>query len=155
LACFETTRRVPFTPSEMFAVVADIESYPLFLPLCESLTITSRTETGADTVLVATMAVGYRSIRELLTTRVTLSPAQLTILVDYIEGPFRHLENRWRFVPVPGGADVGFSIEYEFRSVMLRLLMGAVFDKAVRHYAEAFEARARLLYGAPSRVPGA
>ncbi|MDX2307159.1 MAG: type II toxin-antitoxin system RatA family toxin, partial [Hyphomicrobium sp.] len=81
----------------MFDLVADVERYPEFLPLCESLVIRSRDDTGTDTVLVATMGIGYKAIRERFTTRVTLQPGQHTILVEYLDGPFRRLENRWRF----------------------------------------------------------
>jgi coenzyme Q-binding protein COQ10 len=139
----------------MFDVVADVERYPEFLPLCESLAVESRTPTADGSVLIARMAVGYRSIREAFTSRVTLKPAEPSILVEYLDGPFRHLENRWRFLAAPGGCDIDFHIDYQFRSTMLALVMGAVFDKAVRHYAEAFEARARALYGAPSAAPQA
>lgn len=152
---FTTQRRVPYSPKEMFDVVADIERYPEFLPLCESLAIESRNPTEDGSVLVAKMTVGYRSIREAFTTRVTLKPAELAILVEHLDGPFSHLENRWRFLPAAGGCDVDFYIDYQFRSTMLALVMGAVFDKAVRHYTEAFEARARAIYPAPAVSPHA
>jgi coenzyme Q-binding protein COQ10 len=138
----------------MFDVVADVERYPEFLPLCERLTVESRTRTSDETVLVATMTVGYKAIRERFTTRVTLRQNALTVLVEYLDGPFRHLENRWRFVPAPGGSEVDFFIDYEFRSLTLKLLMGALFDKAFRRYAEAFEARARAVYGVPQTASG-
>ncbi|MCB1519818.1 MAG: type II toxin-antitoxin system RatA family toxin [Hyphomicrobiaceae bacterium] len=147
---YETTRRVPYTAREMFDVVADVERYPLFVPMCEGLKITSRQTTGRTTTLVATMAIGYKAIRENFTTRVVLHPdaAPERIEVSYLDGPFRHLENRWRFLPrEAGGSDVHFYIDYEFRSAMLGLVMGAVFDKAFRKFAEAFEARARSVYG--------
>jgi coenzyme Q-binding protein COQ10 len=146
---FRSQRRVPFTPQEMFDVVADVARYPEFLPLCESLEIESSKAVGDGTVIVATMGVGYKSIREAFTTRVTLAPADLTILAENIAGPFRHLENRWRFSARQGGAEIDFVIDYEFRSTVLKLLMGAVFDKAVRQYTEAFEARAHAIYDAP------
>jgi coenzyme Q-binding protein COQ10 len=139
----------------MFDVVADVERYPEFLPLCESLVVESRTATPEGSVLVARMAVGYRAIREAFSSRVTLKPAEPSILVEYLDGPFSHLENRWRFLAAPGGCDVDFHIDYQFRSSMLPLVMGAVFDKAVRHYTEAFEARARALYRAPLASPQA
>jgi coenzyme Q-binding protein COQ10 len=148
LPTFETTRRVPFTAEQMFAVVADVERYPQFVPLCEQLIVRERAQNGADTILTATMSVGYRAIRETFTSRVTLMPAQREIDVTKIDGPFARLTNHWRFRDVPGGSEVHFHIDYAFASRTLSLLMGAVFDKAVRKYTEAFETRARALYGA-------
>lgn len=143
---FETTRHVPFSPQQMFDVVADVEKYPQFLPLCEDLHVKSRTRHGTTTVLIATMTIGYKAIRESFTTRVTIIPDEWRVLVEYLDGPFHHLENRWRFLPASRGTDIHFYIEYEFRSAMLGLLMGALFDKAFRKFAQAFEERARALY---------
>lgn len=145
---FSTTRRVPFAPGQMFDIVADVESYPQFLPLCEALHVRERKAVADGEVLIATMEVGYKAIKEAFTTRVTLAPAEPSVLVEYLDGPFRHLENRWSFKQAAGGTDVEFFIDYEFRSAMLGMLMGALFDKAFRRYAEAFEARARQVYGA-------
>lgn len=150
---FDTRRRVAFTPDQMFALVADVERYPEFVPLCESIAVTSRTPRDDGAVLIATMGVGYKAIRERFTTRATLEPKARTILVEYLDGPFKRLENRWRFVEAPGGADVHFYIDYEFRSMALGLLMGAMFDTAFRRFAEAFEARAGVVYGR-ARVGG-
>ncbi len=147
---FQTKRRVAFTPGQMFDLVADVERYPEFLPLCEALTLRSREEKDGCTVLVATMTAGYKAIREQFTTRVTLVPAQQKVLVEYLDGPFRRLENRWLFKPVPGGCEIDFFIDYEFRNPMLGLLVGALFDKAFRRFTEAFEARAQSVYGQPS-----
>ncbi len=145
---FKTERRVPFTPEEMFAVVANVEAYPEFLPMCDGLTVTSRRAVEAGEELIATMTVGYKHIRERFTTRVHLSPAAGLISVSYVDGPFSHLVNEWRFPEAPGGGTtVQFSIDYAFRSQMLGLLMGSVFDKAVRSYTTAFETRAQMLYG--------
>lgn len=153
---FETRRPVPFTPQQMYAVVADVEKYPEFLPMCEALAVRTREPRSSGEVLTATMTVGYKAIRESFTTRVTLEPAAPRILVEYLDGPFKRLENRWRFVERPGhaggqgaGSVIEFYIDYEFRSQVLGLVMGAMFDKAFRRFAEAFEARARLVYGAP------
>jgi coenzyme Q-binding protein COQ10 len=101
-------------------------------------------------VVVATMTVGYNAIRESFTSRVILRPEGGEIDVSYLDGPFTHMENRWRFRDTPRGSEVHFFIDYAFASRMLAMLMGAVFDKAVRKYTEAFEARARAVYGAPS-----
>ncbi len=135
----------------MFAVVADVERYPQFLPLCEGLLVRSREPNDAETVLIATMTVGYRAIRESFSSRVTLRPERTEIAVSYLDGPFAHLDNRWRFTDVPGGCEVYFFIDYAFASRVLSLLMGAVFDTAVRKYTDAFEARAHALYGDGTR----
>ena len=144
---FQSTREVSFTPQQMFDLVADVEAYPQFLPLCEDLRIRRKVQCteGLD-VLVADMAVGYKAIHETFTTRVTLDPAQHQILVTYLEGPFSHLDNRWKFLPSDKGCKVDFYIDYEFRNRMLGVLMGAMFDKAFRKFSEAFEARAALIY---------
>ena len=144
---FETTRRVPYSAEEMFALVADIEKYPQFLPMCESLTVRSRRERDGVTVLVADMSVGYKSIHETFVSQVVLRPAEKTIEVRYLDGPFRYLDNRWRFTDLSGGSDIHFYIEYEFKSRILGALMGAVFDRAFRTFAEAFETRAERIYG--------
>lgn len=147
---FTTKRRVPFDAGQMYAIVADVERYPEFLPMCEALTVRSRSELeGGKSELVATMAIGYKAIREKFTTRVLLDPGKGEILVAYIEGPFRHLENRWRFFDMSPGSEIDFFIDYEFRSPLLAILMGAVFDKAFRRFAESFEERARFVYGRP------
>lgn len=147
MPAFRTTRRVRHSPEQMFDLVADVERYPEFLPLCEALRVRRRSsdEAGRE-VLVAEMSVGYRAIRETFTTRVTLDRAAKTILVEYVEGPFRRLENRWTFEAAGEGCAVDFDIDYEFRSMALSLLMGAMFDKAFRKFTEAFERRADLIY---------
>jgi len=96
------------------------------------LNVCSRAQHDGDTVLVATMTVGYRAIRESFSSRVTLKPQGNEIAVAYLDGPFSHLDNRWRFIDIPGGSEVHFFIDYAFASRMLSLVMGAVFDKAVR-----------------------
>jgi len=152
---FETSRRVPFTVRQMFDVVADVERYPQFLPLCEGLVVHAREPQGADTVLAATMTVGYGAIRESFKSRVVLRPERNQILVTYLDGPFSHLDNRWTFRDANGGSYVDFFIDYAFSSRILALLMGAVFDKAVRKYTSAFEARAHALYDAAGTASSA
>ena len=147
---------MPYTADQMFAVVADVDKYPLFLPMCESLHVTSRQDDGVTTHLVATMGIGYKAIRETFTTRVVLHPESdpRHIEVAYLDGPFHHLDNRWRFVDRERGSDVHFFIDYQFRNAMLGLMMVAVFDRAFRKFAEAFEARARDVYGPVQRKSG-
>ena len=143
-----TTRRVQHAASEMFDLVADVERYPEFVPLCQSLRVRKRVEEGGKEVIVANMTVAYKLVRETFTSRVTLDRSNLEILVEYLEGPFRRLNNRWRFRPVGERVcDVEFYIAYEFRSRTLGMLMGAVFDAAFRRFASAFEKRADQVYG--------
>ena len=149
---FSTRRHVRHPASDMFDLVADIERYPEFLPLCESLRVLRDAEAAnGTTVRVAEMGVGYKAIRERFTTRVTLDPDNRKITAEYIDGPFRHLENRWSFRDDGrGGCDVDFFITYEFKSRTLGLLMGTMFDRAFRKFTDAFESRARTIYGAPA-----
>ena len=145
---FRTNRRVPHTPQEMFDLVADVERYPEFLPLCTGLRILRRsTEAQVKETLVAEMQIGYKAISERFTTKVVLDRSALTIHVSYVDGPFRYLENRWDFRPAGSGCEVLFAIDYEFRSMALGLVMGAMFDRAFRRFTQAFEARADRVYG--------
>jgi coenzyme Q-binding protein COQ10 len=146
---FSTSRRVSHGATEMFDLVADVERYPEFVPLCKSLRVRSRTP-GANgvEVVIADMTVAYKVIRETFTSRVTLDRPKLQILVEYLEGPFSRLQNRWSFKPAGEHAcEIEFFITYEFRSRTLGLLMGAMFDAAFRRFAAAFERRADQVYG--------
>lgn len=145
---FRSTRLVRHSPAQMFDLVADVARYPEFLPLCEGLVVRRRSQSGEGVeTLVADMTVGYRAIRETFTSRVSLDRPRLKILVEYVDGPFSHLQNRWSFREEDGGCLVEFYISYEFRSRTLGLLMGAMFDRAFRKFAEAFERRADVIYG--------
>ncbi len=146
-----TTRRVRHAAVDMFDLVADVEQYPRFLPLCQGLRVRRRlTNDAGQDVILADMQVGYGAIRETFTSRVTLYREELSILVEYVDGPFRHLENRWTFRDIEGAeraCEVEFFIDYEFASRTLGLLMGSMFDTAFRKFAEAFEKRADFIYG--------
>jgi len=150
---FATERRVGHSADEMFALVADVEKYPLFVPLCERLVIRGRKPDGARELLIADMTVAYKIIRETFTTKVVLDRQAGTIRAEYLDGPFKHLDNIWTFTPVDDGhSTVSFSIDYEFRSRTLSALMGTVFDKAFRKFADAFEKRADAIYGVVPQV---
>src|SRR5690606_2481875 len=150
---FETHAPVKHSAEQMYNLVADIERYPEFLPLCEALSIRSRKERDGKELLVADMTVGYKAIRETFTTQVLLNAAERAIDVKYIDGPFRYLDNRWRFDALPGGGcSVHFYIDYEFKSRILGALMGSMFDRAFRMFTEAFEKRAATIYGAASSI---
>lgn len=152
---FNSTRHVRHSAGDMFALVADVENYPQFVPMCESLTVRSRRERDGITVLLAAMTVGYKAIRETFTSQVTLKPAENVIDVTYVDGPFRYLDNRWHFTDRGDGTcDVHFAIDYEFRNRMLGALMGVMFDRAFRKFSEAFEARADRVYGTGRNASG-
>jgi coenzyme Q-binding protein COQ10 len=143
-----TTRRVRHAAAEMFDLVADVEHYPEFVPLCRLLTVRERKKESGKDIIIADMTVAYKLVRQTFTSRVTLDRPNLQILVQYLEGPFRQLNNTWRFRPVEARAcDVEFFIAYEFQSRTLGMLMGAVFDTAFRRFAGAFERRADEVYG--------
>ncbi|NUS70929.1 MAG: type II toxin-antitoxin system RatA family toxin [Ensifer adhaerens] len=146
---FETNHVVKHTADQMFDLVADVEQYPQFLPLCEALTVRSRKERDGKVLLLADMTVGYKAIRETFTTQVLLNKAERTIDVKYIDGPFKYLDNRWRFEPSGEGQSVvHFDIDYEFKSRILGALMGTMFDRAFRMFSDAFEKRADSIYSA-------
>jgi coenzyme Q-binding protein COQ10 len=145
---YETKHPVAHSAEKMFALVARVEDYPKFLPLCDRLVVKRREHQDGKEVLVAAMTVGYGMISESFTTKVHLDPAARQILVEYLDGPFTFLENRWHFQPDgPGACDVEFYIAYAFRSRLFERLVGGLFAKAVKRYTSAFEARADKVYG--------
>jgi coenzyme Q-binding protein COQ10 len=132
----------------MFSLVADVEKYPQFVPMCKSLAVKSRKERDGKELLTADMSVGYKLIHETFTSQVLLDRKALVIETKYIDGPFTYLNNRWRFTDTaPNACDVHFFIDYDFKSRMLGMLMGSMFDIAFRKFTHAFEARADAVYG--------
>ena len=146
---FTTKRRVRHAASDMFDLVADMEKYPAFVPLCRTLRVKSRTDKGEGvSVVIAQMTVAYKLIQQTFTTRDTLNRPKLQILIVYLDGPFSRLQNRWTFHPTgEQTCEVEFFIEYEFRSRTLAMLMGAMFDTAFHKFSAAFEKRADEVYG--------
>ncbi|WP_269582050.1 type II toxin-antitoxin system RatA family toxin [Roseibium sp. Sym1] len=147
---FSSSHKVNHAADDMFRLVADVERYPEFVPLCQDLHVRGRKELeDGRAVLVADMTVAYKLFKETFTSRVELKPAERKIQVEYLDGPFKHLENTWTFEEAGEGCStVGFYISYEFRSRTLGSLMGVMFDKAFRKFSSAFEARADEVYGA-------
>jgi len=142
-----TTRRVQHSARQMFDLVADVEKYPRFVPLCEDLRVKKYEERDGKTVILADMTVAYSVFRDTFTSRVTMDPAALTISVDYVTGPFSSLVNRWRFVPVTDtSCDVEFFIAWQMKSRAIGLVAGAVFERAFLKFADAFETRADFVY---------
>ena len=141
------TRRVPYPADLMFRVVSDVERYPEFLPWVLGLRVKSR----SGNITIAEMMVGYKGFREKYTSKVVIDPHHRTVDVTQTEGPFRKLENHWRFTPQgPETCDVDFAIDFEFRNRILAAVAGAAFEKALLKMTEAFEARAAALSGAGS-----
>jgi coenzyme Q-binding protein COQ10 len=142
-------RRVSHSASQMFDLVADVERYPEFVPLCQSLKIRQRkAKPNGTEIVVADMTVSFKLVKESFTSEVVLDRPNLKIAVRYLRGPFSSLENRWTFEPRGDEAcDVTFYLAYEFKSRMLALLMGSVFDAAFGRFAAAFEKRADAIYG--------
>lgn len=133
----QETRFLPHTVDELYELVTDVEDYPNFLPWCIALRIKSRNETE----IRADMVVGFKMLREKFTSKVTLTP-NTRIDVEYLDGPFRYLENRWLFAEKDGGCEIDFFIDFEFRSRLLQKVMQPLFHEAVRRMVRAFEKRA-------------
>ena len=139
-------RLLPYTPEQMFDLVADVERYPEFLPWCQEARIRRRDPER----ILADMVIGFRLVRERFTSRVELDrPGRID--VTYTEGPLRYLNNRWIFRPVgDGSCEVDFFVDFEFRSMILEKIMGVFFGEAIRRMVGAFEVRAAQLYSTPS-----
>jgi coenzyme Q-binding protein COQ10 len=150
---FSSKRRVPHRASEMFDLVADVERYPEFVPFCHALKIRKRTPGPDGTeIVVSDMTVSFKLVKETFTSEVTLDRPNLKISVRYLRGPFSNMETRWTFEPKgqdkgEEACDVGFFTAYEFKSRMLAMLMGAMFDAAFSRFSAAFEKRADVVYG--------
>ena len=137
------TRHLPYSPEQMFDLVADVRRYPEFLPWVTAMRV--RQDGPGETL--ADMVVGFKGLRETFTSRVRKErPAAIT--VEYIEGPLKFLRNEWRFRPEPGGCAVEFSVDFAFRNRVFEMLAGQVFQAALRRMTAAFETRAAALYGA-------
>ena len=139
---------VPYRPEQLFDLVADVGSYPKFLPWCVAARVRSR----HDNEVVADLTIGFGPFRESFTSRVTLERPD-RINVKYENGPFRYLNNEWDFLPHPTGTEVDFFVDFEFKSRILQAAIGLVFNEAVRRMVGAFHKRARDVYGVGERKP--
>jgi coenzyme Q-binding protein COQ10 len=140
------TKHLPYSPEQLFELVADVDKYDEFLPWVVAV----RVRSSSEEVTVADLVVGFNAFKERFTSRVTKERAS-RILVDYIEGPLKYLKNEWRFDPAPdGGTLVRFSVDFAFKSRLFESLAGAMFDRALRRMTGAFEQRAATLYGSSS-----
>ncbi|MGB8601791.1 MAG: type II toxin-antitoxin system RatA family toxin [Rhizomicrobium sp.] len=148
MAVHRETRLVPYAADLLYAVVADVERYPDFLPGCQGLKLLSRETVGEEEILRAEMTAGSGPLRLSYISRVVLSPVARRIAVTQLSGPFRQLDTLWHFTPQAGGTVVDFSITFEFRNPLFEAAMGAVFAQSVRKISHAFEMRAASLINA-------
>ena len=148
MASYAESRIVPYGPEQMWDLVADVDSYPHFLPWCIAARVRSQTETEQ----IADMTIGFGPFRESFTSRNELARPQ-TIKVRYERGPFRYLNNVWSFEPHSRGCKVEFWVDFEFRSRILKVAIGVVFNEATRRMVNAFLRRAREVYGPPAALP--
>jgi coenzyme Q-binding protein COQ10 len=146
-------RVLPYTPEQLFGLVAGIEKYPEFLPWCMAARVRSRTPVTEGELVVADLVIGFKVFRERFTSKVTLNPAARTIDVAYADGPFKYLTNRWIFEPDERGCTVDFSVDFEFRNRLLQKTIELLFHEAVKRMVGAFEARAAALFGPKAVAP--
>ncbi|MFQ5438454.1 MAG: type II toxin-antitoxin system RatA family toxin [Paracoccaceae bacterium] len=143
-------RTMPYSARQMYDLVADVASYPRFLPWCAAARIKKRSRVPEGEVVEADLVISFKLFRERFGSRVTLRPDACAIDVVYLDGPFRYLNNHWRFIPLPdGGCEADFFVDFEFRSPVLQAVIGVVFNEAMRRIVRAFETRAEALYGQP------
>lgn len=142
---------LPYTPDQMFRLVAEVDKYPEFLPWC----MASRIRKREGNVMYADLVIGFKMVRERFTSRVELNEEAKRIDVKYTEGPFQYLDNHWIFTPHPEGVCVDFFVDFEFRSAILQKIIGVLFNEAVRRMVHAFEMRAAQLYGGGTASAGA
>ena len=136
-----------YTAQQMYDLVADVGSYPEFLPWCAAARIRSTKEEGAATVMLADLVISFRVFRERFGSRVTLWPEDMKIDTEYLDGPFRYMKSNWAFRDVEGGCEVSFFVDFEFKNAMLQGIIGLVFNEAMQRIVRAFERRAAQLYG--------
>jgi coenzyme Q-binding protein COQ10 len=137
---------LPYSPAQMFALVADVARYPEFLPWAAAARIRSRSPIEGGEVMEADLVISFKVFREKFGSRVTLL-GQDRILTEYIDGPFRHLKSVWAFRAVGEGCEVDFSVDFEFKNPILAGIIGLVFNEAMQRIVRAFEMRAQALYG--------
>jgi coenzyme Q-binding protein COQ10 len=140
------SRHVPYSADLMFSIVADVERYPEFLPWVNALRVLSRKKDGETEIVLAEMLVGFRALRERYTSRIALDRAARIIDVTQAQGPFRTLENHWRFTPDGPGAQVDFSVSFEFKNKLLNAVASSAFAFAFTRMSHAFEERAKSLH---------
>lgn len=140
------TKRLPYTAQQMYDLVADVESYPKFLPWNSAARIRSRKPVPGGEVMEADLVISFKVFRERFGSRVTLWPQARKIDTEYLDGPFRHMKSAWAFREAPGGCEIEFFVDFEFRNAILQGIIGVVFNDAMQRVVRAFERRAAELY---------
>ena len=141
-------RTMPYSARQMYDLVADVGRYPEFLPWCAAARIRKRTAVETGEVIDADLVISFKLFREKFGSRVVLTPEERRIDVEYLDGPFRYLNNHWQFQDLEdGGCAAEFFVDFEFKSAMLQAVIGVVFNEAMQRIVRAFEARAKALYG--------
>ncbi len=144
------TRRLPYSPDQMYALVADVAQYPQFIPWISASRIRSVTPEGDHAMMLADLVIGFKMFRERFLSRVTLWDADRKIDTEYVDGPFKYMISKWEFAPAPDGqpgCEVRFAVDFEFRNRILQGAAGLFFHEAMQRIVRAFEARADALYG--------
>jgi len=139
-------RIMPYTAKQMYDLVADVETYPDFLPWCAATRIRKVTKDSHKTIIEADLIIAFKVFRERFGSRVTLKAEKFSIDVEYLDGPFKYLNNHWIFRDVDGGCEADFFVDFEFKSRVLQALIGVVFNEAMQRVVKAFEMRADDLY---------
>ncbi|MEM1361214.1 MAG: type II toxin-antitoxin system RatA family toxin [Pseudomonadota bacterium] len=141
-------RVLPYSAQQMYDLVADVASYPRFLPWCAAARVRSITPRGDVQIMDADLIISFKVFRERFGSRVTLEPEEKTILTEYIDGPFKYMKSRWHFEDRDDGTcDVSFFVDFEFKNQILQGVIGIVFNDAMQRIVQAFESRAADLYG--------
>jgi coenzyme Q-binding protein COQ10 len=150
------TRTLPYTADQMYALVADVDRYPEFIPWTAASRVRSRRRSGEAVIMDADLVISFKVFRERFGSRVTLWPTERKIDTEYLDGPFRHMISKWHFEDLPqGGCEVHFYVDFEFKNRLLQGAAGMFFNEAMQRIVRAFEARARDLYGPPAEAPAA
>ena len=140
------TRFLPYEAGQMFDLVADVPSYPQFIPWCAAARVRSKEPFGQGQLMKADLVISFKVFREKFGSRVELYPETRKIVTEYIDGPFRYMQSTWEFTPAEGGCDVSFFVDFEFKNAVLQGLIGMVFNDAMQRIVRAFERRAAELY---------
>ena len=141
------TRILPYTAQQMYDLVADVGSYPQFLPWTAAARVRSVTDRGEYQEMLADLVISFKVFREKFGSRVRLWPDEMKIDTEYLDGPFRHLQSQWRFRDAAGGCEVSFSVDFEFKNRLLQGAAGMFFNEAMQRVVRSFEQRAAELHG--------
>ena len=140
------TKILKYRPDQMFDLVADVNSYPTFLPWCSAARVNSRNTIGDNEVLEADLVISFKLFREKFASKVTLIRSENRIITEYIDGPFKRMHSTWSFKVVDSGSEVSFFVDFEMKNVVLQKIVGVVFNEAMQRVLTAFEKQALAIY---------